>query len=275
VPTPTAGKLRIAVMNTTGWGVDSIFTNIGVTWTRLDVHDGSNITTVTTALRHGMRPLVDYTGDSAWLEGVSPSTAATQVLALARKILPFGLNEIEFGNEVYYGESATTYAAQYAAAHAALAGTGVKLLAVATAVRSGAAGYGSPTWIPSFIHALPAGAAEVDAWTIHPYGPVSGLLNGSWGWETVTDWHAIAVDPGSNVPWYVTEAGQRLDGSGAVTQMQQAADLTRYLNELSQTPWVVFFDWYASRDDSTGQWGLLNAEDRPRPAFTALQRPRR
>jgi hypothetical protein len=87
----------------------------------------------------------------------------------------------------------------------------------------------------------------------------------------VKDWHAIAVDAGSNVPWYVTEAGQRLDGSDAVTQTQQAADLTRYLNELSQTPWVVFFDWYTSRDDSTGQWGLLSSDNRPRPAFTALQ----
>ena len=85
------------------------------------------------------------------------------------------------------------------------------------------------------------------------------------------DWHGIAVDAGSTAPWYVTEAGQRLDGPDAVTQAQQADDLTRYLDELSQSPWVVFFDWYTSKDDSTGEWGLLNGDNTPRPAFTALQ----
>jgi hypothetical protein len=254
--------------------VDSIFTNIGVTWTRLDVGDGSDISSVTTALSHGMKPLVIYSGDSQWLAGVSPATAASQVLALAQKILPLGLNEIEFGNEVYYGETAQTYAAQYDAAHAALAGTGVRLLAVATAVQSGAAGYGDPTWIPDFIHALPGGPGEVDAWTIHPYGPMTGLLNGSWGWKTVKDWHTIAVAAGSAAPWYVTEVGQCLGGSGCnvpVSQQTQATDITQYLNELSQTPWVVFFDEYTCRDDSTGDWGLLNSDNSPRPAFNALQ----
>jgi hypothetical protein len=269
-PIPTTGKLRIAVMNTTGWGVDPIFTKIGVAWTRLDVGDGSDITMVRMALSHGMRPLVVYTSDSEWLDGVSPSTAAAQVAALAHRILPLGLDEIEFGNEVYNGETATTYAAQYAAAHAALAGTGVRLLAVATALRSGAAGQASPTWIPDFIHALPGGAAEVDAWTIHPYGPLTGPAD-TGGWEAVRDWHTIAVDAGSNAPWYVTEIGQRLDGSDAVTQAQQADDLTRYLDGLAQYPWVVFFDWYASKDDSSGQWGLLNGDNTPRLAFSALQ----
>jgi hypothetical protein len=93
----------------------------------------------------------------------------------------------------------------------------------------------------------------------------------SGGWEAVTVWHTIAVDAGSNAPWYVTEVGQRLDGPDAVTQAQQADDLTWYLDRLAQTPWVVFFDWYTSKDDSTGQWGLLNGDNTPRPAFTALQ----
>jgi hypothetical protein len=269
---PATGKLRIAVMNTTGWGLDSIFTGIGVTNTRLDVGDGSDISLVTKALSDGIKPLVLYNpGSGGGLGGVSPATTASQVVALAQKLLPLGLNEIEFGNEVYYAETAQTYAAQYAAAHAALAGMGVKLLAVATAVQAGAAGNADPTWITDFINALPGGAGEVDAWTIHPYGPMTGVLNGSWGWQTVKDWHAIAVADGSTAPWYITEVGQQLDGTKAVSQATQGADVTQYLNSLSSMPWVVYLDFYTCRDDGSGQFGILNDDNTPRPAFTALQ----
>ena len=259
-------------MNTTGWRLDSIFTDIGITNTRLDVGDGSNISLVTTAVSHGIKPLVLYNpGPDGGLGGVSPSTAASQVVALASKLQPLGLDEIEFGNEVYYAETAQTYGAQYAAAHAALAGMGIKLLAVATAVQAGSAGNGNPTWITDFINTLPGGAGEVDAWTIHPYGPMTGAPSGSSGWQSVEDWHAIAVADGSTAPWYITEVGQPLDGTRAVSQATQGTDLTQYLNSLSQTPWVVYFDWYTCRDDGTGQFGLLNNDNSPRPAFTALE----
>lgn len=264
-------NLRVAVMNTTGWGVDSLFARIGVRWTRLDVGDGSDLSVVKKALRDGMKPLVLYNPGPS-LRGVSPSTAASQVLSLARKIIPLGLNEIEFGNEVYERESAHTYAAQYAAAHAAVAGMGIKLLAAAVAVRSGLAGYGNPSWIDDFIHALPGGADEVDAWTIHPYGPMTGVLNGSWGWETVTTLRDIAVEAGSSAPWYVTEVGQHLGGSNGVSPARQAADVSQYLTDtVSKYPWIVFLDWYAARDDSTGQFGLLTTDNSPRPAFEALK----
>ena len=275
-------KLRVGVVDTTGWGLDRLFKRIGVTWTRLDVGAGHNLVLVHKARRHGMKPLVTYDpGVYGRLGGISPATVAAQVKALARKLLPLGLTEIEFGNEVYWGEKAVTYAAQYNAAHAAIAGMGIKLLAVATALAPGCGGYSTTKWIPQFINALPGGAAEVDAWTIHPYGPMNAGADTcaaspyGFGWDDVPNWHAIAVHAGSNAPWYITEVGQCLGGAGcnqAVSQQTQAADMTQYLNDVvSKYPWVVFLTFYTSRDNSAGRWGLLNDGAAAAPAFTALK----
>ena len=203
--------------------------------------------------------------------GVSPRPPLRRCVALAHKIQPFGLNEIEFGNEVYYAETAQTYAAQYAAAHAALAGMGIKLLAVATAVQSGAAGNGDPSWITDFINTLPGGAGEVDAWTIHPYGPMTGVLNGSWGWQTVKDWHAIAVADGSTAPWYITEVGQQLDGhqSRLPSHPRRRPDPISQLpltNPLGRLLRLVHVPRRRHRPI-----GMLNNDNSPRPAFNALQ----
>ena len=278
----SAGALRVGLNETTGWGADPLSTASGIDVERLGLGDGSDISEVTVALSHGMKPLVTYDpGSNGRLAGVSPATAAAQVKALAQKLLPLGLTEIEFGNEVYWDEDAVTYAAQYNAAHAAIAGMGIKLLAVATALAPGCGGYSTTEWIPQFINALPGGAAEVDAWTIHPYGPMNAGDDScvaspyGYGWDDVPNWHAIAVDAGSNAPWYITEVGQCLGGAGChrpVSQQTQAADMTQYLNDVvSKYPWVVFLTFYTSRDNSAGQWGLLNDDNTPRPGFTALQ----
>jgi hypothetical protein len=274
-----AGTLRIAVTNTTGWGVDSLFTDIGVSWTRLDVGDGSNTSIVEKALSHGMKPLVVYSGDSEWLKGVSPSTAATQVLALAHKILRLGLNEIEFGNEVYYGESAASYAAQYNAAHVAVAGLSITLLATATTDYYEHARGGSGSWFHDLIRALPGGAGEIDALTVHPYGSMTRVGSDGYGWPMLAPLHAEAVAAGISptLPWYITEVGQEISGDGIegqapVSPAAQATDLTQYLNDIKTTyPWIVFFSWYSCRDDSSGAFGLLNGDNSPRPAFIALR----
>ena len=246
-----AGKIRIGVNDTTGWGVDPIFTVSGIYVERLGVGDGSDISEVTVALSHGMKPLVNYDpGTNGRLVGISPATVAAQVKALARKLLPLGLTEIEFGNEVYWGENAVTYAAQYNAAHAAIAGMGIKLLAVATALAPGCGGYSTTKWIPQFINALPGGAAEVDAWTIHPYGPMNAGADTcaaspyGYGWDDVPNWHAIAVHAGSKYS-LVHHRGRPMPRrrwmQPGCQPATQAADMTQYLNDVvSKYPWVVF-----------------------------------
>jgi hypothetical protein len=278
-PPSPSGALRVAVMNQTGLRLNSMMTSIGVNWDRIDVGDGSDISEVRYGLTQGVKSLVLY---NPGLAGMAPSTAAAQVKALAQKIVPLGLSEIEFGNEVFSnGSTPQSYAAQYAAAHAAVAGMGVTLIANSDGDyqrtdgtwSQDAAGGG---WIHDFLAALPApGASQVDAFSVHPYGPMGSLTDGEdMGWQEVPRYHDLAVQYGANVPWYVTEVGHCIGGSGCFSQTDshsQAADITQYLNDVTtKYTWVKFVAWYQLKDDSTGQWGLLNADNSPRPSFTAL-----
>jgi hypothetical protein len=100
------------------------------------------------------------------------------------------------------------------------------------------------------------------------------------GWPVIARWHDLAVQYGSNAPWYVTEVGQSLDGSDggevpAITEQQQAADITRYLNDTLHTyTFIKYLDFYEVVDDGSGQWGLLdqsnNVVTAERPSFQAL-----
>lgn len=296
-----AAHLKVAVQNTTGWGVDAIFLNAGIRYERLDVGDGSSLDLVSKALGDGMIPLVLYNpGENGSLRGVSPAGAAAQVVSLAQRLSSLAakyptlnqLHVIEFGNEVYTDESVIQYAAQYDAAHRALAADGLgswKLLAVATAV---CGSMRAADWIPDFIHHMSSGAGEVDGWTVHPYGSMNTDATRDcvgphgYGWPDARDWHQIAVSSGSSAPWYVTEVGQCVSAGTAcptvVDPATQAADMTRYLDDAAKYPWLVFFNWYASCDDGAGGYGLLDensdrvcgadaASDR-RPAFNALAR---
>ena len=292
---PARSKLKVGVVNTTGWRVDSIFYNAGIRYTRLDVGRG-DLGQVTQALHDGITPLVLYNpGPGGGLLGVSPSQAASGVVSLARNLNSLAarypmmnkLHVIEFGNEVYAHEAVATYAAQYDAAHRALAANGLsswKLLAVGTS----SACYSADAWIPDFINAMSQGASEVDGWTIHPYGSMTSDVGCNSagphgvGWPSVGDWHQIAVSDGSTAPWYITEVGQCIATGSAcrrvVSASTQAEDMTQYLNDtVSKYPWVALVEWYTSCDDSTGEYGLLNkyrsgvCGSSARPAFTALQ----
>lgn len=293
--------LKVSVENTTGWGVDAIFHSAGVRYERLDVGDGSDLSQVAQALGDGMTPLVLYDpGPGGSLRGVSPAEAATQVVSLAQRLVSLAatypslstVGAIEFGNEVYIHDGVTAYAAQYDAAHRALAAHGLsswKLLANAT---SACGDYHAVNWIPDFIHDMSAGPAEVDGWTVHPYGSMTTDASRDcagphgFGWPDTRDWHQIAVAHGSTAPWYVTEVGQCIAAGSAcptvVSPASQAADMTRYLDAAAQYPWLVFFNWYTSCDDGSGGYGLLaenaahvcgsdGASDQ-RPAFDALAR---
>ncbi len=268
---------------------------------RLDVGDGQDLDLVTKALRDGMVPLVVYDpGRGGSLRNVPPAEAAAQVVSLAQRLASLAaiypglskLGAIEFGNEVYFGESVTQYAAQYDAAHRALAARRLgswKLLAVATAV---CGSLHAANWIADFIHQMSAGSREVDGWTVHPYGSLYTDATREcagphgYGWPDVRDWHQVAVNHESNAPWYVTEVGQCIsagtDCPNVVDAATQAADMSRYRTAASRYPWLAFFNWYTSCDDGTGGYGLLAENDAgvcgaggvadERPAFAEMAR---
>ena len=190
---------------------------VGVAWERVDVGDGRDASQVGHMLARGFRVIVLY---NPGLAGRSPARCASEVRALARKVLPLGVSEIEFGNEVYYnGSTPQSYAAQYAAAHNALKGLRITLLANAFGDYRRPNGTWSQDasgggWIHDFIAALPQRGREIDAFSMHPYGPMDRLGSGEdGGWPAVARYHDLAVAAGVDVPWYVTEVGQNLGGA--------------------------------------------------------------
>jgi hypothetical protein len=175
-------------------------------------------------------------------------------------------------------ESAATYGAQYNAAHVAAQGSGVQLLAAATTDYYEHARGGTGSWFSDLAKALPGGASEVDAFTLHPYGSMTSTASDGYGWPMVPTLHSEAVAAGfsATLPWYFTEVGQEISGGGIegqdpVSQATQATDVTQYVNDIkTKYPWVVYVDFYTCRDDSSGGFGLLNSDNSARPAFTAV-----
>jgi hypothetical protein len=286
----------VSVNNATGYGSSAnepaaLLKGIGVTWTRVD----SSAISQTVSMGLHPFPIYENGPSDGNCTGTSPATVQSQVAALIPTLKQYGIGTLEICNESYLSESDTAYAAQYDAAHKALAGTGIKALAVATALQTNCGADTTPNWIPTVIKSLPGGAAEVDGWTIHPYGPMTGETCASepygYGWDDVPNWHTIAVNAGSNAPWYITEVGQCLgqftstsgqvsgNCNDPVSEATQAADMTQYLNDtVNKYPWVAYINWYASCDDSSGQWGIIKREGGnsvcdagTRQAFSSLQ----
>jgi hypothetical protein len=326
----SATKLKVGVMDLGNYNYPpfysaSVFGKAGISYTREDVDRGQDTGTCTAtdyvcvALSHGITPLVLF-------EGYADSNMTTEIVALAQKLKKLAvtypamnrLHVLEFGNEVWAGtsgpaENAATYGRQYNAAHAALAAAGLgdwKLLAIGNGLGTCVNSYTSANWINQVIAAQSSRAAGVDGWTVHPYGPVStdfgcGAAGQGYGWPEVVDYHNIAVKAGSTAPWYVTEVGQCLGGSGCNTSVSmgsatdlpqgagpspyytQAADMTQYMTDAggdkrtgtaAKYPWIAALIWYQAYDDGSGWFGLLSngsnlgqPVDYQRPSFTALQ----
>jgi hypothetical protein len=263
-PGPLTDKLKVGVMDLGNYNYPpfysaSLFSQLGITYTREDVDRGQDTGTcdgadyVCTALRNGITPLVLF-------EGYADGNVTTEIVNLAQKLDQLAatypimnkLHVIEFGNEVYWGtsgpaENATTYGRQYNAAHAALAAAGLgswKLLAVGNGLGTCVNSYTSPEWIDQVIAAQSSGPAGIDGWTVHPYGPMTtdfgcGAPGQGFGWPIVVDYHNTAVSAGSDAPWYVTEVGQCLGGAGCndpvpmgnASDMPQAAGSAPYYTQ--------------------------------------------
>lgn len=305
-----ATKLRVSVNNTDGWGapldsggyVSDLFTNIGVTWNRYAVDSpisSSSLSVINDAHSNNplMRTLIMYEqGNDGNGDGLTP----TQVTSDITKLIPL-LNtyfattgqpkELEFLNESYITLNAKQYATLYNAAHVLTQPAGIKLLAVSGTKVFNQQNGGSGSWFQDLASTLPGGVAEVDALTDHPY-PAGGdsftyVGGGLWPvWGNITTMHQESIDAGfsASLPWYFTETGSSMYNMN-ISEQQQASDITYMLNQITQNyPWVVYFNWYATFDDSespwgTENWGLLTGANGTgsvtaplkRPSFNALQ----
>jgi hypothetical protein len=252
----------------------NLFENAGVNSDRIDVGDGSSISLVTSAISKGLKPLVLYNPSS----GQSPAAYASQVQSLATRIKALGLTKIEFVNEPDINHwTPQTYAAAYAAAHSAISGMGMTLIAYTIGDYQRADGTWSQDangggWMRDFVAALPApGASMVDAWSAHLYGnSVTTVEPQDSGWAALTDWRSIEESLGSNAPWYITEIGWN---TTAVSTSTQAANTTTVLNSALAKGYVAGVWFYTVIDDSTGSYGLFNLMGGASSATTSDERP--
>ena len=282
-PAPATGKMVVGVNSLIEHdyiaNLTSLTERAGVTSDRIDVGSGSSLSLVTSAISKGLKPFVLYNPSS----GSSPATYAAQVESLATRLQGLGLSQIEFINEPdINGWTPQTYAAAYAAAHAAIAGKGMTLIAYTIGDYQRAGGTWSQDangggWMRDFVAALPApGASMVDAWSAHLYGnSITTVESQDSGWAALSNWRSIEESLGSNAPWYVTEIGWN---TANVSTALQASNTTGVLNSALAKGYVAGVWFYTIINDSTGSYGLFNlmggassasASDE-QPAFTEL-----
>jgi hypothetical protein len=234
--------------------------------------------TVEEMVHDGVTPLILYNPGMA---GMSPSAVAAGVTSYVSHMHELGLTEIELGNEVYYnGSTAWEYAAQYKAAHEALAGTGITLIADAwtdTPKPNGEwsqweAGGG---WCVLFVQAL---GYVPDEWSFHPYGPMSADGFGAagiyrTGWATVPRMISYMKADHVYAPLDITEVGQPTyegtDGNTAVTEAEQAQDDKQYIHQAAEWGLTGIY-LYEGIDTGEGGYGLYKWPLQPKPSAAAF-----
>jgi hypothetical protein len=228
-------------------------------------------------VREGVSPLILY---NPILLGMSPTQVGEGVRSYISHMHALGLTEMELGNEVYYhGSTPWEYAAQYKAAHEALAGSGITLIADAwtdTPNREGGgwsqweAGGG---WCVLFVQAL---GYVPDAWSFHPYGPMSadGFGSGAYrtGWATVPRMIAYMKADHVYAPLNITEVGQPTyegsDGNTAVSEAEQAQDIKQYLRQSAEWGLASIY-LYEAIDTGEGGYGLYKWPLQAKPSEAA------
>jgi len=274
------GPLKVGLIGgLTGWGAtagETIRKATGVKYTRISpVAEGWGAGRE--LVSEGITPLVLYDPE---MHGMSPAKVAEGVKSMLPTMRELGLTEIELGNEVYYhGSSAWEYAAQYRAAQEALTGSGVVLIADAWTDAQKPNGewsqweYGGG-WCVLFVEAL---GHVPEAWSFHPYGPMSadGFGSGAHrqGWATVPRMLAYMKADHVYAPLNITEVGQPTyegtDGNTPVSESEQAADVRQYLTQASEWGLASFY-LYEGIDTGEGGYGLYKWPLKAKPSAAAF-----
>jgi hypothetical protein len=275
------GMLKVGLNGgLTGWGPAAgatIRAATGVQYARLNPLQEGSWGAARELVSEGVTPLVIYDPD---LQGMSPAAVAAGIEGFLPMMRELGLTEVELGNEVYFhGSTPPEYAAQYRAAHEALAGDGITLIADAwtdTPLPSGGWSqweFGGG-WCVLFVQAL---GYVPDAWSFHPYGPMNADGFGSGedrpGWATVPRMIAYMRTDGIYAPLNITEVGQPTyegdDGDPAVSEAEQAADVRQYLTQAAEWDLASIY-LYEGIDTPEGGYGLYAWPLRAKPSAAAF-----
>jgi hypothetical protein len=264
----------------TGWGPaagETIRDSTGVLYARLNPLEEGSWSAARELVGEGITPLVIYDPE---LTGMSPAAVAEGVRSFVPLMRELGLTEVELGNEVYlHGSTPPEYAAQYAAAHEALAGDGITLIADASTDTLLPDGEWSQWergggWCVLLVQEL---GYVPDAWSFHPYGPMSADGFGSGehrpGWATVPRMLAYMRADRIYAPLNITEVGQPTyegtDGNAAVSEAEQAADVTQYLAQAAEWGLASIY-LYEGIDTPEGGYGLYAWPLRAKPSAAAF-----
>jgi hypothetical protein len=279
VPTQPTLALKVGLIGVGGWGTgpsETIRKATGVKYTRVNPLSEGGWGPTRELVSEGITPLVLYDPD---MKGMSPAAVAEGVKSFLPIMRELDLSELELGNEVYYhGSTAVEYAAQYRAAHEALAGTGASLIAdlwgdyyTGTEWSQVEAGRG---WFVDFCKAL---GGVPDAWSGHFYGSMTAdapLGSGKpFGWASVPVMIADLKKAGDYAPLNITEVGQPTyqgtDGNTAITEEEQAADIKQYLTQAAGWGLASIY-LYEAIDTGEGGYGLYSWPLKAKPSATVF-----
>jgi hypothetical protein len=285
------GHPAIGANDAASWGVTSAKALFGhhITWDRVEIGHWSSV--VTNSLHAGFHVLaiVGNTPDGTPLSATEPNSWGALV-ASELHANP-GISVAEAGNETYYKGGVANpvqYGRMYLAAVRAEHAAGIHVPLLFNMIGDYPLGtWSSPTgwsldssgggWLRAAVAGVPGLSVAIaeNGISIHPYGIVGENVHDIWGVGAVAADEAVARTVlGVVPPFYITEFGFRLDQCGtdlgACSPQEQASKLRAAYPAMLADSHVAGIWWYESHDDSTGRFGLIARNEKPRPSFNAL-----
>jgi len=206
--------------------------------------------------------IVGDTADGSPLSGVNVSSWTSSTLKEVEQASADGVVLMEVGNEMFLKDESAHEGQKYGEMYLSLYNA-VQSSSVASKVKLLANSYGA-SWLADMVKASSSLKADVQGFTMHPYGLPHENNSGNWGPGALEAEHAEAVKLGfAHTEYWATEYGVELDGSGAngaSTEAIKAEHIKQVYEELIATGYVGGMYYYQVGDDGTGgngKWGIV------------------
>jgi hypothetical protein len=279
----------IGTNDAAGWGPHAAarIRSAHIVWDRVDLRAGpTHLMRQSTHDHFRVLAIVGNLPDESPLSSVEPAAWAAYVVHQLRANP--GATLAEAGNEMYLkGGRAepVRYARMYMAALGAMRAAGIHIPLLFNmrgdyerpGSRSWSLDSSGGGWLGDALKAVPGLGAAIltNGISVHPYGAIGENSHDTYGVLSVpADEHVARRLLGAYPNFYITEFGFNLAGCGtppgACSQSDQASKLRVAYGSFLSDAHVAGIWWYQSHSDSTGDWGYLNRDNSPRPAYGAL-----
>jgi hypothetical protein len=292
-PAPPSPRMLIGTNDGWGWGEHVALTilHAHIAWDRVELRWSPSSARSSTNDGFHVLAVVNAIPDETPLSAIEANAWGAEVVQELRANP--GVSIAEAGNESYL-KGGVANPAQYARMYMA-AIRDMKAAGITTPLLFNMTGdfprgsWSAPTswsldsagggWLREAVKAVPGLAAAIlaNGISIHAYGEVGEDVRDDTGIASAAADEAVAASVlGAVPPFYVTEFGYDLGRcgapAGACSKPEQATKLKAAYKAFAADPHVAGIWWYESHDDSTGQWGYMNANNTKRAAFNALSR---